>query len=122
MHVSRNVAAVATLIDKDYRLGAVNLEQNWCFDGQKITQSSQPKVWTSSAGGGKMTIRWHLDPAQNIDKDPQNGGYWTREVVVTGSVEQCVLKYGCIAEIPFKLDLYVFGDGVTHNAETGLIK
>ena len=119
--ISKNVRAAASIVAKDYRLGAVNLEQSWCFDGQKITSVAEPKVWTSSTAAGGATLQWRITDTRQIPHDPQNGGYWTNETFVTGSLDTCVLKYGCIYNQPFTLDLYVFGDGVHHNASPGNI-
>ena len=73
-------------------------------------------VWTSITADGTFLV-WHTDPPTIMDENPQNGGFWTRETVVTGTVQNCVIKYGCVPPVkPFKLDLYVFGDGVIYVA------
>jgi hypothetical protein len=103
------------------RAGAVNLQVNWCWDGGKITSVSNPVVWTSITADGGFLV-WHTDAPVPVDSVPQNGGYWARETVVTGTVQNCVIKYGCIPPVkPFKLDLYVFGDGVKYIANKSAI-
>jgi hypothetical protein len=98
------------------RSGAVNLQVYWCWDGQKIVSVGNPVVWTSTTWDGTF-IKWTTNTPVLNDKDPQNGGYWTKDIVITGTVENCVFKYGCIPPIkPFKLELLVFGDGVQYPA------
>ena len=97
------------------REGSVNLKVYWCWDGNKITHVTDPVVWTSKTVDGAL-LEWNTNPPANVDKDPQNGGFWTRETVVTGTVQECITKLGCLPTQPFKLDLYVFGDGVKYIA------
>ncbi len=99
-------------------MGAVNLSVYWCWDGSKITYVANPVVWTSITWDG-TTLVWNTNPPTTLDKDPQNGGFWTLETVLTGTVQNCIVKYGCLPPVtPFKLDLYVFGDGVKYIANS----
>jgi hypothetical protein len=97
------------------RVGSVNLSVYWCWDGSKITHVTDPVVWTSKTVDGVL-LEWNTNPPASVDKDPQNGGFWTRETVVTGTYQDCVTKLGCFPTVPFKLDLYIFGDGVKYIA------
>ena len=104
-----------SLLTAGWRLGSVNLSVYWCWDGSKITDTGTPYAWTSKTLDG-ILLEWNTNAPVTIDKDPQNGGFWTRETVVTGTVQSCLIKYGCLPTQPFKLDLYVFGDGVKYIA------
>jgi hypothetical protein len=97
------------------RDGSVHLSVYWCWDGSKITYTATPYVSTTKTWDG-ATFEWNINTPVSIDKDPQNGGFWTRETVVTGTYQACLIKEGCLNTEPFKLDLYVFGDGVKYIA------
>lgn len=97
------------------RDGSVNLSVNWCWDGSKITSTATPYVWTSKTLDG-IFLEWNPGAPVTVDKNPQNGGFWTRETVVTGTYDICLPKYGCLPTQPFKMDFSVFGDGVTYQA------
>ena len=97
------------------RMGSVNLSVYWTWDGSKITYVATPVVWPSKTADGVL-LEWHIDAPVSVDKDPQNGGFWTREIVVTGTVQSCVPTLDCLPTKPFKLDLYIFGDGVKYVA------
>ena len=97
------------------REGSMNLSVYWCWDGSKITSTATPYTWPSKTLDG-FFLEWKADPPVTIDKDPQNGGYWTRETVVTGTVQECPPELDCLPTQPFKMDLYVFGDGVKYIA------
>ena len=97
------------------RAGSVNLSVYWTWDGSKITYVATPVVWTSKTGDGTL-LEWHTDAPVPVDKDPQNGGFWTREIVVTGTVQFCVPTLDCSPTKPFKMDLYIFGNGVKYVA------
>jgi peptidoglycan hydrolase-like protein with peptidoglycan-binding domain len=100
--------------------GSAHLSVYWCWDGSKITRLGNPEVWTTKTGNGRL-LEWNTDTPVTIDKDPQNGGYWTRETVVTGTYHFCAVSY-CLPTQPFKLDLYVFGDGVKYIANRVNVK
>lgn len=96
--------------------GSVNLNVYWCWDGTKILDPAAPVTWTSTTLDGAL-LMWNTNPPVTVNKDPKNsGGFWTLETVITGTVAACVTKYGCGPAKPFKLDLYVFGDGVKYIA------
>ncbi len=97
------------------RMGSVNLSVYWTWDGSKITYVANPVVWTSKTEDGVL-LEWHTDAPVPVDKDPQNDGFWTREIVVTGTVQSCVPTLDCGPAKPFKLDLYIFGNGVKYVA------
>lgn len=97
------------------RMGSVNLSVYWTWDGSKVTYVANPVVWTSKTEDGVL-LEWHTDAPVPVDKDPQNGGFWTREIVVTGTVQSCVPTLDCGPTKPFKLDLYIFGNGVKYVA------
>jgi hypothetical protein len=88
--------------------------------GASITYVATPSVWTSTTQDS-FGLVWHTNQPLSLPLNPQNGGFWTRETVLTGTYEDCVLKYGCIPGKPFKLDLYVFGDGVKYTANGSTI-
>lgn len=100
--------------------GSVHLQMDWCWDGSKITRLGNPVVWTTKTGNGRL-LEWNTNTPIPNDKDPQNGGYWTRETVVTGTYQFCAVSY-CLPTQPFKLDLYVFGDGVKYIANRVNVK
>ncbi|MDT0351651.1 hypothetical protein [Pseudonocardia charpentierae] len=119
--ISKNLRGTLSVVKKDYRLGAVNLQQYWCFDGQKITHAAEPVVTTSLTKAAGLSVVWKITSKVSNKMDPQNGGYWTQQAVVTGTADQCVLKYGCVYGIPFTMELLVFGDGETFNVRPGNI-
>jgi peptidoglycan hydrolase-like protein with peptidoglycan-binding domain len=100
--------------------GSVHLQMDWCWDGSKITRLGNPVVWTTKTGNGGL-LEWNTNTPIPNDEDPQNGGYWTRETVVTGTYQFCAVSY-CLPTQPFKLDLYIFGDGVKYIANRVNVK
>lgn len=107
-HISENINDANA---PSIRLGALNLEVDWCFDGQKITSVSEKK-WSSTTLAGR-NLHWSVDEPQKLDKMPQNGGFWERETVLTANVTYCFGNPICWNN-NVKLDLSVFGDGVVN--------
>ncbi|MGK5682363.1 hypothetical protein [Actinoplanes sp. URMC 104] len=98
------------------RMGTVHLRQYWCWDGAKVTQVSDPRVTITRRILAQYTYKWTDQNVTKIDREPQNGGYWTRQTVLTGVMSFCVLKYGCIRSLDIELDQSLFGDGVSYVA------
>jgi len=92
----------------------VHLKARWCWDGKTVTATFPPEAYHTVTNLGSFYVDVQTDPIVESWEDPQNGGHWTRRIVLHGKIDVSVLKYGHIKTLPINLDLRLFGDGVMY--------
>jgi len=97
------------------RTARVHLVARWCWDGRTVTATYAPYTYFTATKVGSFYYDWTQTSIREDWEDPQNGGHWTRHILMQGKIAVSVLKYGHIKTLPVNLDLKLFGDGVAYS-------
>jgi hypothetical protein len=112
---SVNIQARGTSV----RAGAFNMEQRWCWNGQRITHVYKPTTWGSITGLGRTLGVTYEGVATNTGYYfwPQNGGYWGRFTEYQAKFNYCPPRIlFCYSPFLPRIQFELYGDGVYHSS------